>query len=89
MSQLHCIIRGRVQGVFFRAATQEKAEELGLMGWVRNQPDGSVECVAQGSQETLQQLLQWLHKGPPAAKVTQVESEWQSESSTLSNFRII
>lgn len=89
MLQLHCIIHGRVQGVFFRAATQNEAETLGLSGWVRNCDDGSVECVAQGLRDKLEGLLAWLAHGPRAAKVTQVESEWQPETERFQNFRII
>ncbi len=89
MPQLHCIIRGRVQGVFFRAAAQEEAEKCGLTGWVRNRDDGSVECVAQGPQDKLEALLLWLAHGPRAAKVTQVESEWQPETERFQDFSII
>lgn len=89
MSQLHCLIRGRVQGVYFRAATQDEAKTLGLTGWVRNRDDGNVECVAQGPQDKLDALLAWLAHGPRAAKVTQVESEWQPETERFNNFRII
>ncbi len=89
MPQLHCIVRGRVQGVFFRAATEEEATRLGLTGWVRNLPDGSVECLAQGPQDRLDSLLAWLAHGPQTAKVTQVESEWQSESIRHNRFSIV
>lgn len=89
MPQLHCTIHGRVQGVCFRAATQDQATSLGLMGWVRNRDDGSVECLAQGPQELLEKLLAWLHHGPSAAKVTQVETEWQPESKHHNHFSIV
>ena len=78
---LHCLISGRVQGVFYRANTQRKAKELGLTGWVRNLPDGRVEVFAFGDLEQLETLTNWLWQGPPAAKVTAVECEevaWQS-----------
>lgn len=73
----HWIIRvkGRVQGVFYRKSTQEKAQELGLKGFVQNQADGSVHIQAQGSREKLEQLYQWCHNGPSAAKVTAVHRE--------------
>lgn len=71
---LHCLVVGRVQGVFFRAATQRKAQELSITGWVRNLPDGRVEVSAFGSTEQLNALEEWLWSGPAAAKVTAVES---------------
>jgi acylphosphatase len=66
-------IFGKVQGVFFRASTQEKAEELGLTGFVQNEPDGTVYLEAEGNPETIKQLEAWAHKGPSRAKVEKVE----------------
>ena len=59
----HLIIYGKVQGVFFRASTKDKAIELGLKGFVRNQPDGTVEVIAEGSEKQLQELVAWCHEG--------------------------
>ena len=67
-------VRGHVQGVGFRYATQQKAQELSLHGWVRNCQDRTVEARATGSNESLNTLERWLHHGPPGAKVDQVES---------------
>jgi acylphosphatase len=67
-------IRGHVQGVGFRYATQQEAQRLGLNGWVRNCPDYTVEARATGNNDLLDALEQWLHHGPPGAKVEQVES---------------
>ena len=69
---LHCVVSGRVQGVFYRAATQEKASQLGLTGWVRNCVDGTVELEACGTAEQVAVLQEWLWKGPRDAKVTNV-----------------
>lgn len=69
----HYRVTGRVQGVGFRAATQAKAREIGLAGWVRNCPDGSVELVARGSADAVEALATWLQHGPAAARVDQVE----------------
>jgi acylphosphatase len=69
------IVRGRVQGVFFRASTRNRARELGLTGRARNLPDGSVEVLACGEQGNVAALEKWLWQGPPAAHVTAVESE--------------
>lgn len=65
-------VRGTVQGVFFRAATARKAEELGLRGWVRNEPDGSVAFLVAGEDEALEAMHLWLQSGPPSARVLSV-----------------
>ena len=70
---IHCIVTGRVQGVFFRAFTQEKALELGLTGWVRNLNHGDVELKAFGDQPSLDLLLTHLKLGPPSAAVKHLE----------------
>lgn len=79
MSQVKLRIYGKVQGVFFRDSTKKKANELGVEGWVRNEPDGSVTAVAQGEEEAVQQLIKWCHQGPPEAEVSKVEVENQEE----------
>jgi acylphosphatase len=71
--RLHVLVRGRVQGVGFRWFVREAARELGLAGWVRNRPDGTVEVAAEGSAATLDQLRDELRKGPPGAAVTSVD----------------
>lgn len=68
----HFRVTGIVQGVYFRAATQKQAQALNLRGWVCNCADGSVELVAAGGEAELEQLAQWLHRGPPAARVDEV-----------------
>ena len=67
------VVRGRVQGVFFRDSCQHEAQRLGVTGWVRNTSDGSVEVVAQGEPEAVQRLLEWCRQGPPEAEVTDVQ----------------
>jgi len=69
----HCLVAGRVQGVFYRASTRRKALELGLNGWVRNLPDGRVEVYACGEGAQLDILCAWLKEGPPHAEVTDVQ----------------
>lgn len=69
------IVSGRVQGVWFRASTQEEANELGLTGWAANLPDGTVEVIACGEQDKLAQLHEWLKEGPELAKVDNVQYE--------------
>lgn len=68
----HALVSGRVQGVFFRAATKERAESLNITGWVRNTDDGCVELVACGTQEALTTFKAWLWQGPPSAIVDDV-----------------
>lgn len=65
-------IEGLVQGVGYRAAMHERAQQLGVTGWVRNRRDGSVEAVGQGSVDTLERFLAWARQGPPAARVASV-----------------
>ena len=68
-----CYISGRVQGVFYRASTRQKATELGCAGYARNLPDGRVEVLAVGEPQAVQSLLDWLWRGPPASDVKLVE----------------
>ena len=68
------VIAGKVQGVFYRQSTREKAQELGITGTVKNLPDGNVEIIATGTAEQLQQLTRWCNQGPPRAVVTKVSS---------------
>lgn len=71
--RVHLIIRGRVQGVFFRQSTRTVALDLGLRGWVRNRTSGEVEMVAEGSRDRIETLVAWCHRGPDAAQVVDVE----------------
>ena len=86
--QLHAIVRGRVQGVNFRYSTVTQASRLGLSGWVRNQPDGSVEVLAEGPRHVLEQLLAFLGHGPPSARVSGVEPVWQPASQAYRQFEV-
>ncbi|HLB58994.1 MAG TPA: acylphosphatase [Bdellovibrionota bacterium] len=88
MKRLHLIIRGQVQGVYFRAHTQETAASLGLTGWVRNCPDGTVEVVAEGEERELNKLLEWSYIGPPRAKVTKIDSRWETATGEFREFDI-
>jgi len=71
--RVHVWVSGRVQGVFFRAVTRERARALGVCGWVRNLADGQVEIVAQGNGPNIQAFLDWCRQGPPRARVDSVE----------------
>jgi acylphosphatase len=72
----HLVVRGRVQGVWFRGSMQDEAETLGLAGWVRNRPDGTVEAEVEGAREVVDALIEWARHGPPGARVTNVEVRW-------------
>lgn len=72
---MRCYVRGKVQGVWFRASTQEKARELGVTGFAKNLPDGRVEVLACGEQQALKNLYNWLHKGSSGAMVEDVAKE--------------
>lgn len=78
--QFRAIVRGHVQGVYYRASTVEAASSLGLAGYARNLPDGSVEVIARGPQPQLERLVDWLHRGPSLARVTAVELDWSDQS---------
>jgi len=82
------IVRGVVQGVFFRAATQQTAQRLGLTGWVRNRDDGSVELLACGGLSQLDELERWLWQGPPRARVEEVIPS-DAELQQLVGFEIV
>lgn len=68
----HCFVTGRVQGVFYRASTGERARELKITGYARNLPDGRVEVLACGDPAAVDALCDWLWQGPPAARVMEV-----------------
>ncbi len=71
--RVHLVIHGRVQGVFYRASAQKKAMELGLMGWVKNRVDKTVELVAEGEREKLDALIKWCYIGPTDAYVVNID----------------
>ena len=87
--QLHVVISGLVQGVGFRHATYRKALELGLRGWVRNLPDGTVEAVFQGDRAALDHMRSWCRHGPGLSRVDNVAEEWQSARDDQGDFRIV
>ncbi|MEO5702306.1 MAG: acylphosphatase [Gammaproteobacteria bacterium] len=91
MNSDQCIryfVSGRVQGVFFRAATRQRALALDLSGWVRNLPDGQVEVLACGEKVVLEALHEWLRTGPPHAHVTAVNAV-SAPLESIEGFKII
>ena len=81
-------INGEVQGVFYRAHSQERAKELGLCGWVCNMPDGSVEMCLQGDEDSIKEMISWCYEGPPASQVEDVEVEWRENEEEFDSFEI-
>jgi acylphosphatase len=81
-------ISGRVQGVWFRASTREQARRIGVDGWVRNLPDGSVEVFMQGEDEKVDRLLSWCYQGPPGAHVLSVDYSDVVIDQTVKGFSI-
>jgi acylphosphatase len=75
MKRISILVSGKVQGVFYRASTEEKAKEIGLTGFVRNEPDGKVYIEAQGKQEQLDELVKWCKRGPERARVDEISLE--------------
>ena len=87
-SSVHVIISGRVQGVWFRASTKQKAEELGLTGWVRNTSDGNVEAVFEGEDNLVKEMISWCHRGPILSKVEKVEVTKQNVTNAFDKFSV-
>ena len=87
--EAHVLISGKVQGVWFRANTKEKARQLDIKGWVRNLPDGRVEAVFQGEKEMVEEMIKWCYKGPPLAEVENVEVEWKEPEEEFEDFSIL
>lgn len=87
-ARLHAVVNGRVQGVSFRYYTQRRAVELGLTGYVRNLWDGTVEVVAEGNRVSADELVAYLHVGPRAALVTQVDVRWPRPTGEFVGFEV-
>jgi len=86
--RVHVIVEGRVQGVFFRAYTSDEAKKLGLTGWVRNRPEGTVEAVIEGDADSVDAMLRWFYQGSPGSKVTKVNISEEQPVGDSSTFEI-
>jgi acylphosphatase len=84
----HVYVSGQVQGVFFRDSTREKAQQLGLNGWVRNLPDGRVEALFEGPSERVREMVRWCEQGPSQAEVKNVETEFEASEGDLASFEV-
>jgi acylphosphatase len=84
----HVRIEGRVQGVFFRASTRDKARRAGVRGWVRNCRDGSVEAVFEGPRKAVVEVLAWCYRGSDAAMVENVDVDYEEPTGEFDSFRV-
>jgi len=87
-ARISMIIKGQVQGVFFRYETKKEAQALNLTGWVRNNDDGTVEVLAEGDKNKLEELAEWCKSGPDSAQVEDVEIKWQEYEGGFEGFEI-
>jgi acylphosphatase len=87
--RVRLIIEGRVQGVWFRESTRKEAARLGVYGWVRNRPDGSVEVLAEGPEDKVRKLAAWCHHGPTSARVTRVHETEEGFQGEFVGFDVV
>ncbi|MBU0730908.1 MAG: acylphosphatase [Proteobacteria bacterium] len=86
--RIRAVVHGHVQGVFFRAYTQKEGLRLGLTGWTRNKPEGTVEVLMEGEDSAIDQMIQWLHVGSPMSLVTSVTISEEIPTGETGEFRI-
>jgi acylphosphatase len=84
----HVYVSGEVQGVFFRDSTREKAEQLGLAGWVKNLPDGRVEALFEGPSYRVREMVRWCKEGPSHAEVEDVDATFEPARGDLTAFQV-
>jgi len=88
MKRVHIFVSGRVQGVLFRYETRKTAKSLDVKGWVKNLPDGRVEVVAEGEKDKIDNLIEFLKKGPPAARVDKVDVKTEEYKGEFEDFNV-
>jgi acylphosphatase len=88
ITRVRVVVTGRVQGVSFRSSLMEVARRYRVQGWVKNNPDGSLEAVLQGREENLSHVLDWARHGPPGAVVTELKTELLEPSTDVGDFQI-
>lgn len=89
MDKLHVVVKGKVQGVWFRAWTRDVGAQMGLTGWVRNLADGNVEAEAVGERALLEEFLVRLYDGPPLARVHDIATTWSQGEEASGGFRVV
>jgi acylphosphatase len=87
-ARAHAIISGRVQGVFFRMETKRAADRFGVLGWVKNRRDGTVEALFEGERDRVDAVLEWCKEGPAHAQVSDVNVDWEDYTGEFSGFGI-
>ena len=87
-TRAHLMISGRVQGVFYRMETKSAADRIGVSGWVRNKRDGRVEAIVEGEKQQVEKLILWCKKGPPAARVHDVDVTWKPYKGEFASFEV-
>ncbi len=85
---VYVFISGKVQGVWFRANAKNKADQLGVTGWVKNTQTGTVEACFEGDEQQVQEMIEWCHRGPPRAEVENVEVKNQDSTTRFDDFSI-
>lgn len=89
MNEVLIQIKGLVQGVFYRAYIKKRANELGLTGWIKNNPDGTVTVCAEGEKEKLEQFIEYCKTGSNSSKVENINTVWEESSRKFEGFRIL
>jgi len=88
MIRADAVVSGRVQGVFYRGSAQQEAMRLGLVGEVRNLPDGSVEVIVEGPKDRVEDFIAWCRRGPPSAEVEDVRVRWSAPRGEFRTFMV-
>ncbi len=89
ITRVHVLISGKVQGVWFRASTKQKADELGIVGWVRNTDDGDVEAVFEGEKAKIDEMIAWCWIGPQRAQVMDIKMLPSRSDETFTGFVVL
>jgi len=84
----HIYVSGRVQGVFFRVETRDEATKRNVTGWVRNTSGGRVEAVFEGEREDVEKMIEFCRSGPPGARVTKIDVQWEEYTGEFESFKI-
>ena len=84
----HIYVSGRVQGVFFRVETRDEATKRNVTGWVRNTSGGRVEAVFEGEREDVEKMIEFCRSGPPGARVTKIDAQWEEYAGEFESFKI-
>lgn len=89
IKRAHILVKGLVQGVFYRSTACQVGRQLGLTGWVKNLPDGRVEIIVEGEQEKIEEFIKWCWKGPPSARVDNVDVSYFEAFGEFNDFSIV